>query len=213
MVGGRGGHQSISYAHIPDTFTSLNAHPPHSNETGKYGVYPSEAAWQRMRTFATRINPLTGSPKTCAAPTNAPVGPSPPCANGKEGPTCDVDVNECARGTDVCPVNAACVDNVGGYNCTCFPGYVKKGGACERDADAIQVRGWVGGEGGCCDMGKECVMKRCPHKHHHPQQTPPPPPRLPLQGTFTSQARSTARVALSSPGPPLLVALPTTPLV
>lgn len=96
--------------------------------TGKYGVYPSDAAWQRMTAFAARLNRLFGTARACNAPTHAPVPSPPPCPRGFEGAACQTDINECARGTDSCPSNAACANTVGGYECACWPGFVQRGG-------------------------------------------------------------------------------------
>ena len=41
-----------------------------------------------------------------------------------EGPRCDVDINECVRGTDNCASNAACINTQGMH--TCFPPYCLK---------------------------------------------------------------------------------------
>lgn len=131
--------QTHSHPHLPTHTYPPTPHP------GKYGVFPTEPAWQRMRAFATRINTLGGTVRACAAPTHAPVAAPPACPAGKEGPLCETDVNECARGTDTCPTNAACSDRVGGYNCTCYPGYALRGGACQRDECAVEVRV----DGGC----------------------------------------------------------------
>ena len=38
------------------------------------------------------------------------------------------DVNECVKGTDNCDANSECVNNIGGFNCTCIQGYTKNNG-------------------------------------------------------------------------------------
>ena len=40
-----------------------------------------------------------------------------------EGPACDIDINECVRGTAGCATNAACINSDGGYTCKCFKGF------------------------------------------------------------------------------------------
>jgi hypothetical protein len=40
------------------------------------------------------------------------------------------DVDECAAGTHTCNVNAVCSNTVGGFNCTCKPGYAGDGFKC-----------------------------------------------------------------------------------
>lgn len=40
-----------------------------------------------------------------------------------EGPACNIDVNECVRGTAGCAGNAGCINSVGGYTCRCYWGF------------------------------------------------------------------------------------------
>lgn len=40
-----------------------------------------------------------------------------------EGPDCNININECVRGTDNCPANSGCVDSDGGFSCPCYWGY------------------------------------------------------------------------------------------
>ena len=44
-----------------------------------------------------------------------------------EGASCDVDINECVRGTANCPANAGCVNTDGGFDCPCYFGYAASG--------------------------------------------------------------------------------------
>lgn len=106
-----------------------------------------------MTAFAARLNRAFGAMQACVTPTNAPVQAPEPCPRGFEGIGCQVDINECARGTDSCPVNAACTNTDGGYKCACWPGYMERATSCERDAAAVQVRGWN-------DLDVECNSKR-----------------------------------------------------
>ncbi|CAM4341818.1 unnamed protein product [Leuciscus chuanchicus] len=39
-----------------------------------------------------------------------------------------IDINECVAGSAVCGPNAECVNSVGGYSCTCKPGYISSNG-------------------------------------------------------------------------------------
>jgi hypothetical protein len=45
-----------------------------------------------------------------------------------------VDIDECARGTDLCDSAAVCTNTAPGYSCKCKPGYTGDGYAC-RDID------------------------------------------------------------------------------
>lgn len=40
-----------------------------------------------------------------------------------EGPGCDIDINECVRGTAGCAANAGCRNTNGSFACTCRYGY------------------------------------------------------------------------------------------
>ena len=40
-----------------------------------------------------------------------------------EGPNCNVDINECVRGTSNCGTNSSCSNTVGGFTCTCWHGF------------------------------------------------------------------------------------------
>lgn len=40
-----------------------------------------------------------------------------------EGPACDIDINECVRGTAACAQNAGCTNTNGSFACTCYYGY------------------------------------------------------------------------------------------
>ena len=52
------------------------------------------------------------------------------CAVGFDGPTCGVNIDECANNTCV---NGICVDGINRYSCACAPGWV--GEFCEQDQD------------------------------------------------------------------------------
>ena len=57
-----------------------------------------------------------------------------------EGPTCELDINECVRGTAGCAkVGAACVNTVGGYSCSCVPGVTGDGLRCTRSQRALDA--------------------------------------------------------------------------
>ena len=44
---------------------------------------------------------------------------------------CNLDINECALGTDNCNANAACADTEGSFTCTCREGYTGDGVTCQ----------------------------------------------------------------------------------
>jgi len=53
---------------------------------------------------------------------------------GYEGIACNIDINECARGTSECSSNAACVNTDGSYLCSCYQGYEGDGKTCSHSA-------------------------------------------------------------------------------
>ena len=42
------------------------------------------------------------------------------------------NVNECSRGTDICDINAECIDTDGNFECFCNYGYAGDGFTCEK---------------------------------------------------------------------------------
>ncbi|XP_059143711.1 fibrillin-1-like [Physella acuta] len=47
------------------------------------------------------------------------------CKTGWNGTRCDVDFDECKQTSDQCPVHSSCINNDGGYSCSCNEGYTK----------------------------------------------------------------------------------------
>ena len=41
-----------------------------------------------------------------------------------EGPQCDMDINECVRGTHNCAGNSTCINTEGSFNCICWRGFI-----------------------------------------------------------------------------------------
>jgi mannan endo-1,4-beta-mannosidase len=86
----------------------------------------ADTTYQSVSDFAAGIASLQNQPaQLCPLgnPNTAPViQPVPDCPTGYEGPNCDLDINECVRGTDDCDLNAACINTVGGFQCQCFTG-------------------------------------------------------------------------------------------
>lgn len=133
------------------------------------GVFESDAAlWPVIRGFADAMRGLSGAAAArCPRAALPTPRPAPDCSatrvggregTGKEGPRCDVDINECARGTAGCDPNAACTNSVGGYTCTCFEGYTGDGYACQP-TPALQAvqRGYVTDGAGrlACSEGRD----------------------------------------------------------
>eukprot|EP00884_Botryococcus_braunii_P015420 jgi/Botrbrau1/2561/Bobra.0079s0047.1 len=85
----------------------------------------------------------------------ANVQASPVCTNtqvqrlpgtGFEGPACNVDINECVRGTDNCAANATCINTNGAFQCKCWLGFsdllnsAGDGSSCTPTAAIQQLR-------------------------------------------------------------------------
>ena len=63
--------------------------------------------------------------------------PGPVCRF--EGPGCDIDVNECVRGTAGCGTGAVCLNTQGGFDCECPLGSTGGGTTgCKNDTAAIR---------------------------------------------------------------------------
>lgn len=45
------------------------------------------------------------------------------CARRFEGVACNIDINECVRGTSNCAANSTCTNLRGAFDCTCWAGY------------------------------------------------------------------------------------------
>lgn len=89
------------------------------------------------------------------------------CTENWEGPTCNLDVNECAKyvGTDLgCQNGATCINTVGSYECSCTQSY--KGKNCNRQKlDCLSVpQSEICGQGTCIpDNNKDgfsCICKQ-----------------------------------------------------
>jgi mannan endo-1,4-beta-mannosidase len=79
---------------------------------------------------------------------------------GYEGISCNVDINECARGTANCSPNAACVNTVGSYLCSCYQGFKGDGKTCvetENFKSLINEYTTLGAGKTACKEGKDVV--------------------------------------------------------
>ena len=135
------------------------------------GVFEGDAAWPAIQGFAQSMGQLSGSalPAAACPASAARLGPAaaPDCVSsreggrpgtGYEGPTCQIDINECARGTSNCDPNAACLNTPGAFTCTCYEGYVGDGTTCApvpATLLAVQQRYTTGGPGQlACSEGR-----------------------------------------------------------
>ncbi|KAL4452406.1 hypothetical protein ABPG75_008068 [Micractinium tetrahymenae] len=97
---------------------------------GRTGVLPSDPAYAQVQRLAEGALELQSSLPCPNNPRLAPVFPPVlNCPVGFEGASCNVDIDECARGLDDCDVNAACINTVGSYTCQCRLTYTGSGRA------------------------------------------------------------------------------------
>lgn len=110
-------------------------------DRGLYGVRPGDSAFKLAGANAAKMLALSGPVAGCVASASGPVSPSSTlltldtCVDtrirnlpgtGAEGPDCEIDINECSRGTSDCDPNASCLDlpaDSGGWVCTCRWGF------------------------------------------------------------------------------------------
>ncbi|XP_053379413.1 fibrillin-2-like [Mercenaria mercenaria] len=54
------------------------------------------------------------------------------CKDGWTSDTCSLDLNECDKGSGVCPDEMICTNTVGSYSCACKIGYLKVNDTCQE---------------------------------------------------------------------------------
>lgn len=119
--------------------------------SGLFGNFEgTSTAWPAIQGFAAEMKRLSGAPVArCPAGAARAAAPAPDCAasrvggaegTGREGPRCDVDINECARGTAGCDPNAACTNTPGGFACPCYQGYAGDGTICQPTPELAAVQ-------------------------------------------------------------------------
>ena len=59
------------------------------------------------------------------------------CQTGWTGTRCDVDIDECNTGTDICqdPLKG-CHNTQGGFTCSCYVGYREDNGTCVQSKNS-----------------------------------------------------------------------------
>jgi len=50
------------------------------------------------------------------------------------------DIDECASGQAICPLNSECINFIGGAECRCLPGYQLKNGKCRGNTNIKQTQ-------------------------------------------------------------------------
>ncbi|PSC76452.1 nitrilase 2 [Micractinium conductrix] len=136
---------------------------------GLFGIYETDDAFRPILENARAVQDLNKGPVAGCVPAQHRAAPtvSNDCSStwvdgeagtGKEGPACDVPINECVRGTAVCDPKAACVDTDAGYSCECWWGYKGDGNTCKPDPEALQALEalyWNQPQGLACDAGMD----------------------------------------------------------
>lgn len=155
--------------------------PPEESETpgGIFGIFSTDSTWNIINAFTASIQQLNAiSPKSqpsCAAKgsprTPSSAAPARSCSHtwvggvedgtGYEGAECSVDINECARGTHGCSINAACINTIGEYECMCYEGFDGDGKQCSPMEDVlskVQQSYYTYGPGiVACDEGRDVI--------------------------------------------------------
>lgn len=119
---------------------------------GVFGIFETDASFKIATQFTDEILEINRHFKfsddasgSCPASEAAP--PVADCTatrvrglpgTGLEGQYCDININECSRGTHDCDANAECVDREGGFLCGCRAGYSGNGRTCKLDSRAMR---------------------------------------------------------------------------
>ncbi|KAL4437982.1 hypothetical protein ABPG77_004203 [Micractinium sp. CCAP 211/92] len=126
---------------------------------GQFGIYPSDATFKLVQANAAAVQQLAAGPPLAQC---SPGGPSaaPACADkGYEGPACDVDVDECVRGTAGCAATSICLNSPGSFECVCplgTTGAPLQGCANDTGVFSSALAGFHSDpKGQACDQGRD----------------------------------------------------------
>lgn len=113
------------------------ASPGEGGGAGKDGVYAGSSTFDLAKANAATTQALAAG-KAAKCTKKAP--PAATCGKpGFEGPDCEIDINECIRGTATCGENALCVNKPGSFSCECPVGTTKSGADCKEDLAGMQA--------------------------------------------------------------------------
>eukprot|EP00884_Botryococcus_braunii_P009399 jgi/Botrbrau1/18460/Bobra.0072s0043.1 len=103
--------------------------------SGLYGIRLSDPGFSLIRQNAVDMKRLASSVPQCSLRSSLPAVNGCQSSRirglpgtGYEGPSCNIDINECVRQTDDCSPNSACINTNGGFKCQCYWGY--SGNSC-----------------------------------------------------------------------------------
>ena len=127
---------------------------------GKFGVYEGDAVFDMAVENAEYVDSLKTEVQECS--TKAKPLSLPKCPAGFEGPDCDIDINECARGIAECGEGAICVNEEGSYECVCPLGSTgEPTELCDKSEVAIELDDFLHEEGGqACDSGSDIAWPK-----------------------------------------------------
>lgn len=90
---------------------------------GLYGIYNTDSTFSLIEGFSSYAQSKSVPDESCSDP-GVLVGGVRDCSmtrisgiegTGFEGEDCEIDINECVRGTSRCSENSACVNTEGGF--------------------------------------------------------------------------------------------------
>jgi mannan endo-1,4-beta-mannosidase len=127
---------------------------------GEFGVYEGDAAFDIAVANAAVVKELATEVTECSSQAS-PLS-LPECPEGYEGPSCDIDINECTRGTAGCGTGAVCINAPGSFECACPLGSTGSGtSACDDSAAATGLNSFEHDpEGQACDAGEDVAWPR-----------------------------------------------------
>ena len=136
---------------------------------GRFGVLTSDSAFALAEQNAADVAGLSNAVGECSEK-GPQVSIPMSCPPGFEGVECDVDVNQCTRGSANCHPTAMCINNSNnssGFECLCPLGSIGDpidgggGGGCKEDTASIagaMSLFWNDPVGQACDTGADVIF-------------------------------------------------------
>ncbi|KAL4425642.1 hypothetical protein ABPG75_009658 [Micractinium tetrahymenae] len=126
---------------------------------GQFGIFPSDSTFKLVQANAAAVQQLAAGQPLGQCSARGPAA-APACADkGYEGPACDIDVDECVRGTAGCAPTALCLNSPGSFECACplgTSGDPLKGCAIDTQAFSAALAEFHNDpKGQACDLGRD----------------------------------------------------------